>query len=208
MYKICSKCSRKKEISLFIHANSRICKDCNNMARRSKYKLSTCGYCKENFRPDIEGRYRFCSIICRFMDKVKKEENGCWIWRASKDKLGYGRIIYGTRTTFLAHRLSYILFRGEISEGKLILHSCNKPSCVNPNHLRIGTDADNAKDKVIAGNSNKGKITSAKLTESDVQRIKEMVRLGTKYIDVAMEFNVHEETIGHIIRGKTWKHVK
>ena len=82
----------------------------------------------------------------RFWSKVSKSD-GCWLWVAFRDRNGYGR--FGTsalnRST-LAHRTSYSLTFGDIPEGMHVLHKCDNPPCVNPDHLFLGTDKDNAQD--------------------------------------------------------------
>ena len=84
----------------------------------------------------------------RFWSKVDKHSDAeCWLWMAGKTKLGYGlfRIDNRMRT---ASRVAYELTYGEIADGLCVLHSCDNPNCVNPNHLRVGTRKDNAQDMV------------------------------------------------------------
>jgi len=91
------------------------------------------------------------SIEDRFWSKVKKTE-GCWIWTAFKNKGGYG--VFGVAHSqsggpsqlMLAPRMAWTLTNGEIPEGQYVLHSCDNPSCVNPDHLRLGSLAENAQE--------------------------------------------------------------
>lgn len=82
-----------------------------------------------------------------FVDKGKDED--CWIWQGGKDKDGYGNIRTPT-TQLRAHRVSYEMHKGKIPKGLLIRHTCHNTSCVNPNHLLVGTVLQNARDKVEA----------------------------------------------------------
>lgn len=86
----------------------------------------------------------------RFARKVKIDaRSGCWIWTASKcgDGYGYFRI---NRKTVKAHRASYQLFKGD-PKGFYVLHTCHNASCVNPNHLKLGTHEENMQDLVKSG---------------------------------------------------------
>lgn len=90
----------------------------------------------------------------KIIDRVKVTESGCWEWQRSRNPKGYGKI--GIRTngkdkTWLAHRLSYTAFHGEIPDDMLVMHSCDRPSCCNPEHLSIGTAQDNTDDMVAKG---------------------------------------------------------
>lgn len=73
-------------------------------------------------------------------------ETGCWVWKNNKDRDSYGRVRIGGRKTTGAHRLSYITFVGQIPNGMRVLHKCDNPSCVNPEHLFLGTHSDNMRD--------------------------------------------------------------
>lgn len=87
-------------------------------------------------------------IAERFIMKVKfSNPYDCWLWMASKDRLGYGRISSERgKSPFKAYRVSYQLFKGEIPKGMSVLHECDNPSCVNPNHLKLGTQKENMQD--------------------------------------------------------------
>jgi hypothetical protein len=97
------------------------------------------------------------NIVDRFFDKVRKSEQ-CWIWTGSKGsgKDNYGFFyLHGNRKTgqknVRAHRYSYELHNGKIPDGLLVLHKCDTPSCVNPDHLFLGTNKDNSDDKIRKG---------------------------------------------------------
>ncbi len=84
----------------------------------------------------------------KFMSQVDKMRDGCWLWRGRIQQIwGYGYLGKGSR----AHRVSYQLFKGVIPKGMHVLHSCDVRHCVNPDHLRIGTHAENMRDKMSKG---------------------------------------------------------
>ena len=84
---------------------------------------------------------------------IRKEGSDCWFWQKHKDRDGYGRIKFRGEMS-LAHRVSYLIHRGPIPTGKCVLHKCDTPDCVNPNHLFIGTQADNMADMHNKGRGN------------------------------------------------------
>lgn len=81
-------------------------------------------------------------------------ETNCWEWQVAKDQYGYGAIRFNNEY-HVAHRLAYRLFVGPIPKNKVVMHECDNPSCVNPEHLKVGTQAENLRDMALRGRSTK-----------------------------------------------------
>lgn len=97
-------------------------------------------------------KYTLEERISAFWSHVNKSagDSACWPWQASVNKAGYGWFRWEHRSQ-LAHRLAYAITFGEIPEGMYICHRCDNPPCCNPDHLWLGTHADNQRDKVAKG---------------------------------------------------------
>lgn len=150
--------------------------------------------------------HRRAALQKRFDVRHTVDASGCWPWIGGADRGGYGRFYVGDHTV-QAHRASWMLHRGPIPEGKLVCHHCDVPGCVNPDHLFVGTDGDNAADRSIkfrsySSTEPRGRIR--KLTEDDVRRIRTSKRSCGQ---IAREIGVHPNTISKVRRGIAWKHV-
>lgn len=160
--------------------------------------------------------------IARFFKFVpNKPQNGCWVWMGSLLNTGYGQLRIGGKQ-LTAHRVSWTIHHGPIPEGMCVLHRCDHPPCVRPDHLFLGTIADNNADKKAKGRSACGlkhgtvthpnfrigsKVWSAKLTEDQVLDIRRRGAMGEKQKNIAKEFNVKPTTICAILKTRSWKHV-
>lgn len=82
------------------------------------------------------------------MQNITITDRGCWEWNAAREKSGYGRC---SKPGKYAHRMAWLAFRGEIPSGMWVLHSCDNPPCCNPDHLWLGTPADNVHDSMRKG---------------------------------------------------------
>lgn len=144
----------------------------------------------------------------RIEAKVSKiPEAGCWVWMGSTQVRGYGEIISNKRK-YLAHRASYEAFVGEIPKGMYVCHACDNVSCVNPNHLFLGTQKQNLQDMANKGRSTRGeKNPMAKLSEEDVKDIKYFINTGLSSKDLGVEYGVSSAAINLIKQGKRWNHV-
>ena len=137
-------------------------------------------------------------------DRVDISDNGCWMWNRCCDRDGYGAVSVSGKQ-LRASRLSYQFYNGSIPDGMIVRHTCDAPGCCNPEHLIIGTYADNTGDMYRRGRaSTGGSHGTAKLTDADVRAIRKDARATTM---ICKEYGVSNVTIGMIRRGKTWKHL-
>ncbi len=160
---------------------------------------------------------RYRPLEERFWEKVQKTDT-CWLWTACRhtSKLPYGVIGVG-REIKLAHRVSYELAYGSIPQGMNVLHRCDNASCVRPDHLFLGTQADNAQDMATKGRVRGGmhdvdqhgeKNKQAKLTDDKVRTIRERYAAGGISMEkLASEYGISIGHVSVIISRKAWRHV-
>lgn len=149
----------------------------------------------------------------RFWPKVRKTE-GCWLWTASLDGSGYGRIQRIGAVTG-AHRVSWELHYGPIPSGMSVLHKCDVRNCVRPDHLFLGTNADNMRDMREKGRSHAPRPQPpgtragerngrSKLTPEQVHEIRRRYPDST-LTALADEYGVVFSTIHRIVAGRGWR---
>lgn len=149
--------------------------------------------------------------IARFWIKVKiGEPNECWEWKSYRFKKGYGGFQIRTQNTF-AHRVSWVINFGIIPEGLCVCHKCDNPPCVNPNHLFLGTVADNNKDRSEKGRSadvSGEHNPCAKLKTEFISIIRESNKMGLSQRKLAKKFGVGKTTISRVLHRTHWKMVE
>lgn len=147
----------------------------------------------------------------RFDENVMPEPNsGCWLWVGHLTAAGYGKIGGGKAVAkaVFAHRYSFERVNGPIPAGMHVCHRCDVRMCVNPDHLWLGTCADNHADRDRKGRQARGVSNSnAKFTEEDVRSIRLAHQLGEKPYALSRRWGVSPSTIHNIVDRKTWKHV-
>lgn len=180
-------------------------------------KCAECGnvFLAYSFRSEA----RFCSNKCyrsighRIWESVSIQSlEGCWNWTGLKDRNGYGNLVSNVngKKEQRANRVSWIFFRGGIPEGLCVLHRCDNPSCVNPDHLFLGTNGDNMKDKTTKGRNNAPRgerAGGAKLTVGQVLEIRRRYAAGDIQRQIALDFGVGYKAINKIVHRQRWAHV-
>ncbi len=153
----------------------------------------------------------------RYLDKFNtlylKKRNGCWEWKGALGKGGYA-LFWDGKITHRANRYSYLNFHGPIPKGLLVCHSCDNPSCVNPNHLFLGTNSENQIDAVKKGRqgahigANGEKNLQAKLSKKDVLEIRTLLKQGINQRVIATKYKITQSNVSNINKGKTWSNLK
>ena len=139
----------------------------------------------------------------RFLAKVRVAESGCWEWQAFKMKRnGYGFFRTPTRHE-LAHRVAYRLFVAPLIDGLDVMHSCDNPGCVNPEHLRQGTHKENMEDCSLKGRNSFGE-KHGKLTD---EQVKFAVESHLLQREVAEIIGCTQSYVSELRRGGTRKHL-
>lgn len=149
------------------------------------------------------------SILSRLFSKSRKMPNGCIEFTGYKAHTGYGKLRVSGKSEF-AHRVSWSERFGDIPAGMFVCHKCDNRPCINPEHLFIGTRADNMADMrdkkrrmgivAVKGESHPG----AKITERDVFEIRES---GERLKDIAKKYGLTSKYVWAVKNRITWKHI-
>lgn len=150
-------------------------------------------------------------FVQRFWAKARRGD-GCWDWTAACTRNGYGKDSvptgYRPNRTVAAHRVAWIVINQRTTDGLHVLHTCDNCRCVNPDHLFLGTIADNAHDRSLKGRSCQGsRHPSAKLSEEQVRQIRALRGLVAPSA-IARQFGMSVSSIRFIHSGHTWASVK
>jgi len=181
-------------------------------------KVVAHGYCNKHYlrikkygSPD-GGLRSHATLEQRFWRMVEKAE-GCWLWAGGKRPNGYGQISEGGKgsRSLSAHRLSYELHHGPIPPGLVVMHSCDNPSCVNPDHLSVGTYKENTQDMIAKGRKRTVAPLGAEngksiLSVADVVYIR--ANGHKSHAQLGREIGVSPNCVRGVRTGRTWSHVK
>jgi len=142
----------------------------------------------------------------RTLPVIVNEKTGCWEFQGTRNPKGYGLVkVKGEK--WLAHRLSYMHYKGPIPKGMLVCHSCDNPPCVNPNHLFLGSNRLNMIDMAMKGRGGKKKgathIQSKFIDPVEFQ--KALDELGQDYDALAERFGCSYGYVIRYLRGETWQ---
>lgn len=134
-------------------------------------------------------------------------ETGCLEWMGFRNKKGYGMItvrIEDKYRTCLVHRLSYTEYVGQIPEGMFVCHKCDNPRCIKPDHLFIGTNLDNTRDR----ESKKRRHGKAKVTMEQVILARKLRKEGREYVEIAKIIGIKPSGVRSVVQGINWKHIE
>lgn len=138
-----------------------------------------------------------------FWARVERSD-GCWLWQGAVGRRGYGQLQFQGRQV-TAHRLAYELEFGPITAGLYVCHSCDVPLCVRPDHLWLGTYADNMRDAFAKGRVRRGdQHGNALLRPAAVLLIRTLYERGVQGVVIARRFGIHPNTVYNIAKRRIW----
>jgi hypothetical protein len=142
-------------------------------------------------------------IKAKLMSLVFVREDGCWAYTGGLTTHGYGHLNWDGKV-HKAHVISYLVHKGPIPEGQWVLHTCDQPWCVNPDHLWPGTVQDNVDDMIRKGRKARSSGGSA-LRDDDVRQIRRLLAEGQhSQTEIGEMFRINRATVSDIKRGRSW----
>ena len=204
---ICPKCAGPKK------SQSARCRFCVTKApiERANRRCPQCGGVKSFDAAKCLACAFITDPVDRFWSRVDRSGE-CWLWTRGSTGNGYGMFSEAKHKLVLAHRYSWELANGSIPEGMFVCHTCDTPRCVRPEHLFLGTNAENMQDA-----SRKGRLVgkrkprrgeeslSAKLTAADVAEIRARLSVGESQSALGRRYGVTQSAIWLIKTGKNWR---
>lgn len=222
--KTCSKCLISKEENEFYFQANKInrigtCKVCHNARmmkwakenpektrkawtkhNRKRCKGRICPYCGKTYK--VATSQNGCSTYCRFFLSFEKNINGCWEWKGYKSgrkEMAYASL-WVNRICRRASHISYEIHKGPLIPGLFVLHTCDNPKCVNPDHLYLGTHQQNMDDMNNRGRGNKDRFHLRKYTLQQIKKVFILRKEGKIYSEIAAETGVNLSSCKYICK--------
>lgn len=206
---------------------SRKCSGAYRTAQLERVLCDHCGNVIEHYvRPSEDRQNSFCGTICHDLFRIASRQkklvkrfwkyvvmsDGCWGWSGTLDEKGYARVRTWVDDRWiprLAHRVSWELHRGPIPDGMSVLHTCDNPPCVKPEHLFLGTQLDNVRDCIAKGRRPVGEQSAtAKVTEAQVIEMRQRFAAGEHNFNMfGREYGISAIEARAIILKERWKHL-
>lgn len=173
------------------------------------------GFCAGHYRRAQLGRdmdppirsFRRADTEFRFWQFVERSD-GCWLWRGCRESSGYGQLYDGrVGRARRAHVIMWELANScPVPNGLVVRHSCDNPPCVRPEHLSLGTHADNVQDAVDRGRVARGSARS-RLTDGMVLAMRAEYANGALQRDLAARYQIGQQAVSNIVNRKSWTHI-
>jgi hypothetical protein len=205
--KRCSKCREHKPIHAFRKDKSKL--------DGHRYSCRTCeiGHVSKYLQP--------IQVFWSHVD-IAHDDTSCWEWKIARDQDGYGAFTW-SRKAWKAHRFAWAIVNGWPPPDKVVCHRCDNPGCVRPDHLFLGTPADNNRDRHVKGRDARGDASGLRLhpelvakgernansilTDAAVRRIRELDNAGVVQRRISEMYGVSLSCIERVIERRSWKHV-
>lgn len=195
----CKKC-HSKIMTEWQKNNYQKCKKSWTKFNRKRCKGRICEWCGNQFK--IANSQKGCSLKCRFELSIEKKETGCWHW--IKGTCGNKKFRYGQMSIEGKHiratKISYELHKGIVPEGKMVLHTCDNPICVNPDHLYIGDHQQNMDDMNSRGRGNTGRIHFRKASYETCKEVLKLRTEGKIYKEISLLTGIKESNCKFICK--------
>ena len=208
MIKNCLTCNKEFDVWLS-HANRR--KNCS-WSCRNKYKKGKISHL--NFYNTATVEQKWNRLILLFNNHVIKTKDGCWSWKGTLNRRGYGKLKWNNKD-LTAHRASWMIHYGPIPDGMFVCHHCDTPICTRPTCLFLGTAQDNVNDMIKKGRQSitsylniKGRIPHNRtITEEQAIEIKKRLKKNETTDQISKELFIGKQIIYNIKYGKSWRHI-
>lgn len=183
-----------------------ICDCGNTVFTQSSYLVSgkkkSCGCSTKSLMAKARIRISNTETLQQALEHRYVKQDSCWLWTGCKDKDGYGQLFFGSKK-YRSHRVAYEVYKGTIDAHLMVCHTCDNPSCVNPEHLFLGTCKDNLEDASRKRRMSEGQRNGkAKLTTLQVSEIRAST-IGSS--ELARYYGVDRHQISRIRNNQSWR---